>query len=74
MDCGACCIAPSISSLNKPAGVACVHLTEDMRCGIFDRPERPKICADFPALQEHCGTGRAEALILLTALETATNP
>ncbi|HRE18664.1 MAG TPA: YkgJ family cysteine cluster protein, partial [Rhodocyclaceae bacterium] len=23
--CGACCIAPSISSLNKPAGVPCRH-------------------------------------------------
>ncbi|MDF2182907.1 YkgJ family cysteine cluster protein [Neptuniibacter sp. CAU 1671] len=74
LGCGACCIAPSISSLNKPAGVPCVHLTEDMRCGIFGKPERPKVCADFPALQEHCGTRREEALILLTQLEADTCP
>ena len=36
--CGACCIAPSISSLipgmpqGKPAGVHCVQLTDDNRC------------------------------------------
>lgn len=40
-DCGACCIAPSISSpipgmpLGKPANTRCVHLDDNMRCGIF---------------------------------------
>src|SRR5687767_14313051 len=39
--CGACCIAPSISSpipgmpQGKPAGVRCVQLTEDNRCRLF---------------------------------------
>ncbi len=42
-DCGACCIAPSISSpipgmpLGKPANTRCVHLDDNMRCGIFTR-------------------------------------
>jgi Fe-S-cluster containining protein len=43
--CGACCIAPSISSPipgmphGKPAGVRCVQLTNDDRCAIFGKPE-----------------------------------
>ncbi|MEI0618555.1 YkgJ family cysteine cluster protein, partial [Pseudomonas aeruginosa] len=45
--CGACCIAPSISSplpgmpAGKPAGVRCLHLDENHLCGLFGRPERP---------------------------------
>ncbi|MFC0402948.1 YkgJ family cysteine cluster protein [Paraburkholderia rhizosphaerae] len=45
--CGACCIAPSISSPipgmpdGKPAGVRCVQLGDDLRCAIFGKPERP---------------------------------
>ena len=39
--CGACCIAPSISSpipdmpAGKPAGVRCAQLDEHARCRIF---------------------------------------
>ena len=38
--CGACCIAPSISTpmpghpRGKAAGVACVNLTADLRCAL----------------------------------------
>ncbi|MBL8300799.1 MAG: YkgJ family cysteine cluster protein, partial [Rhodanobacteraceae bacterium] len=48
--CGACCIAPSISSpipgmpRGKPAGVRCIQLTDDNRCAIFHSPERPEVC------------------------------
>lgn len=76
--CGACCIAPSISSPipgmpnGKPAGVRCIHLTEGNACAIFNDPQRPKTCADFQADPEVCGTSRQQALILLTALEEAT--
>ncbi|MFW1676268.1 YkgJ family cysteine cluster protein [Pontibacter sp. JAM-7] len=72
--CGACCIALSISSLNKPAGVTCDHLTAEMRCAIFNQPERPQVCDAFQALQEHCGESRSQALILLTQLEADTLP
>ena len=47
--CGACCIAPSISSpipgmpYGKPAGMPCVQLDDDVRCRIFGRPERPAL-------------------------------
>lgn len=76
--CGACCIAPSISSPipgmpnGKPAGVRCIHLSKDNLCTIFAHPDRPKVCADFEADAEVCGTSRQQALILLTALEEAT--
>jgi len=71
--CGACCIEPSISSLSKPAGVPCLHLTGDLRCAIFGRPERPPCCAGLQPSSEMCGGNRAHALAWLAALETATN-
>jgi hypothetical protein len=76
--CGACCIAPSISSPipgmpnGKPAGKACIHLTHDFNCGIYGRPDRPKVCASFRADPEVCGENREEAMILLSSLEDAT--
>jgi hypothetical protein len=72
--CGACCIAPSISSLNKPAGVACQHLDEAYRCRIFGQPERPACCSGLQASREMCGTSREEALHWLTELEKQTTP
>ena len=72
-DCGACCIAPSISSEipgmpgGKPAGTACIHLQEDYSCGIYER--RPKVCRDFRAEELVCGNSREEALEILSRLE-----
>lgn len=77
-DCGACCIAPSISSpipgmpAGKPAGVRCVQLTDDNRCAIFGRPERPAVCGSLRAEPEMCGTDRRYALAWLAQLEAAT--
>jgi Fe-S-cluster containining protein len=76
--CGACCIAPSISSpipgmpLGKPAGVACVQLLADFRCALFGRPERPAVCASLRPTEEMCGANRDGALAFLTQLELAT--
>ncbi|MCQ4320800.1 YkgJ family cysteine cluster protein [Stutzerimonas stutzeri] len=76
--CGACCIAPSISSpipgmpFGKPAGERCVHLSESNRCGLFGLPSRPAVCAAFDADQEACGVSREDALRLLGWLEQAT--
>jgi len=73
--CGACCIAPSISSpipgmpQGKPGGVHCIHLSEDFSCLIYGRPDRPNVCNDFKADPEVCGTSREEALTLLGKLE-----
>lgn len=76
--CGACCIAPSITSpipgmpRGKPAGVPCVQLLPDFRCALFGRPERPAVCASLRPTQEMCGASREEALAFLTRLETLT--
>jgi Fe-S-cluster containining protein len=76
--CGACCIAPSITSpmpgmpQGKPAGIRCQHLTPDNRCRIHGRPERPAFCAGFSATPEHCGADREEALLRLGELERLT--
>lgn len=71
MNCGACCIAVSISSPipgmpeGKPAGVRCIHLLEDNRCALYNSSERPKVCSDFKAEPEFCGKDREEALQIL---------
>ncbi|WP_285403490.1 YkgJ family cysteine cluster protein [Luteibacter sp. ME-Dv--P-043b] len=76
--CGACCIAPSISSAipgmphGKPAGVRCIQLTEDNRCAIFGRPERPKVCGGLRPEVSMCGGDRQHALGWLGELEAAT--
>lgn len=70
--CGACCIAPSISSLGKPAGTACAHLAADFRCTIFGAPERPGCCSGLQPALEMCGTTREQALTWLAELERQT--
>ena len=61
LQCGACCVAPSISSPipgmegGKAAGIPCVQLLPDLTA-------------------EMCGVGREDALAYLTALEQATRP
>lgn len=78
--CGACCIAPSISSpipgmpQGKPAGVRCVQLTAALRCAIFGDPRRPAVCSSLRPSVEMCGDSRAQALGYLDALEAATAP
>lgn len=72
--CAACCIAPSISSLNKPAGVPCPNLDADLRCTIFGRPERPACCGGLQPSQEMCGETREQAMFWLADLEVNTRP
>lgn len=78
LGCGACCIAPSITSSipgmpnGKKAGQRCIQLGSDNLCKIFGMPERPKVCADFGAEPWVCGESDEEALIILTDLESDT--
>jgi uncharacterized protein len=78
--CGACCVAPSIQSPipgmpeGKPAGVRCVQLTEDDRCLLFGRPERPAFCVSLRPSAEMCGRTREEAYAGLVQLERLTAP
>ncbi|WP_404401131.1 YkgJ family cysteine cluster protein [Idiomarina seosinensis] len=76
--CGACCIAPSISSPipgmedGKKAGQRCVQLDQENKCRLFGLPERPAVCRQFSAQSDICGASRDQALILLTDLEQCT--
>lgn len=76
--CGACCIAPSISTpipgmpLGKPAGERCIHLSVDYLCGLFGLPERPHVCGAFHADIEVCGDSREQAIKLIGWWEQMT--
>ena len=81
--CGACCIAPSISSpipgmlAGKPAGVRCAQLDEANRCRLFGQPGRPAVCGQLQPSVEMCGaqddSGR-HATLYLARLERLTTP
>ena len=58
----------------KPAGVRCVQLTEDNRCAVFGKPERPAFCGTLQPSPEMCGESREAALEWLSRLEQATKP
>lgn len=58
----------------KPAGVRCVQLSDDYRCLIYDRPERPEVCRRLRPSEEMCGASREHALLYLRELEIATQP
>ena len=78
--CGACCVAPSISSPipgmpgGKPAGARCVQLSPDHRCLLFGSPERPAVCAGLRPSDEMCGGTARQALVRLASLERLTKP
>ncbi|MCB5195451.1 YkgJ family cysteine cluster protein [Deefgea salmonis] len=78
--CGACCIAPSISSptpkhpQGKAAGEACLHLLADFRCELFGLESRPAVCAGLQPSLEMCGENTPQAMFYLTQLEIATAP
>jgi hypothetical protein len=76
--CGACCIAPSLSSAipgmagGKPAGIRCGQLARDNRCRVYGMPGRPAVCISYQATDEFCGATREDALRFLTELERVT--
>ncbi|MCG3758945.1 YkgJ family cysteine cluster protein [Vibrio cincinnatiensis] len=78
LGCGACCIAPSISSPipgmpdGKPAGVRCIQLNDEDLCQLFGKPERPAVCHQFKACASVCGENQQQALQNLTFLEHCT--
>lgn len=78
LGCGACCIAPSISSPipgmpnGKAAGERCIQLDDNNLCKLFGDESRPKVCSDFSANIDVCGTTNEQALYLITELEQMT--
>lgn len=76
--CGACCIAPSITSPipgmpdGKPAGVRCVQLDERNLCRLFGQSDRPAVCHAFDYDRTLCGLDNETALANIALLEAAT--
>ena len=84
--CGACCIAPSITSVipgmpvdgapsleqGKAAGVRCMQLTDDNRCAIFGDPRRPSVCSTLRASVEMCGANEDVAATRAHAMRFLT--
>ena len=75
-NCGACCIAPSISSAlpgmpgGKAAGVRCVNLSPDNTCRVYTT--RPPVCREFSPTKEICGNGFDAAMECLMLMECMT--
>ena len=76
--CGACCIAPSITSPipgmpgGKAAGKVCIHLGTDHLCALFDSPDRPSVCGGFQPGEDTCGENFQDAMLKLQLLEKQT--
>lgn len=77
--CGACCIAPSISSPvpgmpnGKPAGVPCIQLDEFRQCRLYGLPQRPVVCSSLCPEPSMCRSTPAEAYSYLAELELLTS-
>ncbi len=78
LGCGACCIAPSITSPipgmpnGKPAGVRCIQLDDNNLCKLFGDSTRPKVCLQFKPDHAVCGDTNEQALKIITDLESRT--
>ena len=57
----------------KPAGARCIQLSEDNRCLIFGKPERPAVCRNLRPAEEMCGRTDADAHAYLARLEELTS-
>jgi hypothetical protein len=64
--------ADSGDAARQARGVRCVQLLDDMRCGIFGSPLRPKVCGSLSARADLCGVDRSDALRIIQVMEVAT--
>jgi Fe-S-cluster containining protein len=78
-ECGACCIAASITSPipgmpeGKPANTVCVNLDPvDLRCRVWGTEQYPSVCRQFLPSAEVCGTSQEEAMVLIADWEVLT--
>lgn len=73
--CGACCIAPTISSEipgmgnGKQKNTRCIHLDENMLCSLFNSPDRPKVCHECKPDPLFCGENFEDAIRIFNSLE-----
>ncbi len=73
--CGACCIAPSITTpmpnmpAGKPVGMRCANLNDGNECTLYNQPQRPAFCAGWQPTPELCGEGFDQDRRNIAALE-----
>jgi len=73
--CGACCIAPSITTpmpnmpAGKPPGVRCANLNDTNECTLYGQAQRPAFCAGWQPTPELCGGGFDQAMKNVAILE-----
>lgn len=79
LNCGACCIAPSIAQaipnmpLGKAAGELCANLDPNtLQCLIWGQDNYPEFCRIYSPEVEFCGQNRDQALQILSILESET--
>jgi hypothetical protein len=53
----------------KPSNTPCIHLTNDMLCGLWEKPERPIVCHQCKADILFCGNNFDEAVKIFNSLE-----
>lgn len=79
LGCGACCIAPSISSAipgmpnGKAAGERCIQLDDNNLCQLFGQPQRPNVCLAFKPDPDICGDTNPIAMANLIELQQLTD-
>ncbi|MFT7559176.1 MAG: hypothetical protein ACI93R_001081 [Flavobacteriales bacterium] len=79
--CGACCIAPSITQAipgmpdGKKAGEYCINLDiNTLACRIWGSEEYPDLCRKFLPCELFCGTNQSQALSIIARVEIETQP
>ena len=65
---------PRVNGISKPAGVRCLHLTDDFACALFGHPDRPDVCRSLKPAPEMCGDDREQAMRWLGHVEEMTAP
>jgi len=80
-NCGACCIAPTITSElpnmqdGKPSGVYCANLNpETFACNIWEKDNYPDFCRKYKPCEEICGSTKEQALTNIYYLDEVTSP
>jgi hypothetical protein len=58
----------------KPAGVRCIHLTQNNLCGIHGSKDYPDVCRKFRPSQAMCGQNKEQAMRNLAKMEMLTRP
>jgi len=54
--------------------VRCPHLTDEVRCALFGKPERPPTCVGLRPAEDMCGDSAEAAMATIIRWERLTAP